>query len=187
MRPLLAALLLVTACDQGSGHLGGPALAVPDCLKVGEVTRFEPFTLDLEFLGVNAADGVAVMRMASASGRLDQSDHLAISLPHSTAALAGASTDTPHTLALGPAGDGGAELTLALLKRCRHHTASMVAVGSITFEHWGWRNGERVVGTMACDVIDRRTGDVLGVGLTGEFDFESLTGSPYTPFAPTDY
>ncbi|HRE90730.1 MAG TPA: hypothetical protein PK095_16510 [Myxococcota bacterium] len=181
------ALLVLTACDQGVGHLEGPSLEVPDCRKVGEITRFEPFQLELDFLGVNAADGVAVMRMASASGRLDMSDHLAISFSSSSNELAAASPDASRTFRLAPGAEGDAELTLALLDRCRYHTAAMVAVGEITFERWGWQNGERVRGTMAFDLIDRRTGAVLGEGLTGDFDFESLTGSPYTPFAPHRY
>lgn len=185
-RPLVTALLLA-ACDQGAGHLEGPALTVPDCRKVGEVTQFAPFELELDFMGVNAADGVAVMRMASASGRLDMSDHLAISFSSPSHELAAASPDASRTFRLAPGDEGDAELTLALLERCRHHTAAMVAVGEITFERWGWQNGERVRGTMAFDVIDRRTGAVLGTGLTGDFDFESLTGSPYTPFAPHRY
>lgn len=185
-RPLLAALVLA-ACDQGAGHLEGPALMVPDCRKVGEVTQFEPFALELDFMGVNAADGVAVMRMASASGRLDMSDHLAISFTSHSDELSAASPTDSRTFRLAPGDEGDAELTLALLARCRYHTAAMVAVGEITFERWGWQNGERVRGTMAFDIIDRRTGMLLGTGLTGDFDFESLTGSPYTPFAPHRY
>ena len=182
-----SALLLLAACDQGGGRLEGPALTVPDCRKVGEVTQFTPFELELEFMGVNAADGVAFMRMASASGRLDMSDHLAISFSSPSNELAAASPESSRTFRLAPGAEGDAELTLALLDRCRFHTAAMVAVGEITFERWGWQNGERVRGTMAFDIIDRRTGAVLGTDLTGDFDFESLTGSPYTPFAPHRY
>lgn len=191
MRYCLPALCLVvstsSACDQGSGFVSGPALTVPDCLKVGETTQFEPFELELQFLGVNEADGVAVMRMASASGRLDQADHLAIAFSAPADELSVASPKAKRTFTLAPGGEGDAELTMALLARCKHHTASMVAVGTITFDNWGWQNGERVSGTMSFDVLDRRSGATLGVGLTGEFDFESLTGSPYTPFAPRDY
>lgn len=185
--PTLALLLALAACDQGSGHLEGPGLAVPDCRRVGEITHLEPFELELDFMGVNEANGVAVMRMASASGRLDMSDHLAISFSSHSDELTAASPSASRTFRLAPGDEGEAELTLALLKRCVHHTAAMVAIGEITFERWGWHNGERVRGTMAFDVIDRRTGAVLGTGLTGEFDFESLTGTPYTPFAPHRY
>ena len=75
---LIVFALVATGCEQGAGYLSGPGLTVPDCRKVGEVTHFEPFELHLSFLGVNEANGVAVMRMATAAGRLDMADHLAI-------------------------------------------------------------------------------------------------------------
>lgn len=182
----LGLLWVLSGCDQGSGHLTGEHLEVLDCQRLSETTRFEPFSLELAFLGVNEARGAVIMRMAPSAGRIDRADQLGIAISESDE-LALASHEGPRTFELRPDGTGEAELTLALLGRCRFAAAPLVAVGAITFERWGWKNGERVRGTMAFDVADRRTGAIVGRGFVGEFDFESQTGQPYTPFAPRDF
>ena len=183
-----ASLVLAAAagCDQGHGSLAGDFLEVADCARLGEMTRIEPFELELQFLSVQAAGGVTVMRMSPKAARTDLADQLGLSITQD-AELKLASEDSQRTFELRADGTGDGELTLVLMERCRHPSASLVAQGTITFEAWGWKNGERVQGSMAFDVVDRRTGAIVGTNFVGDFDFESLTGSPYTPFAPIDY
>jgi hypothetical protein len=185
---LTASLVLATAagCDQGHGFLAGDFLEVADCARLGELTRIEPFELELQFLSVQAASGATVMRMSPHAARADLADQLGISITKD-AELKLATRASQRTFELRADGTGEAELTLALMDRCRHVNTPLVAVGTITFEAWGWKNGEPVRGSMAFDVVDRRTGALVGTNFVGDFDFESLTGSPYTPFAPIEY
>lgn len=185
---LTASLMLAIAsgCDQGHGSLAGDYLEVADCARPGEITRIEPFELDLQFLSVQAALGVTVMRMSPDAALADLADQVGISITKA-AELKLATEASQRTFELRADGTGEAELTLALMKRCRYASASLVAVGTITFKDWGWRGGQRVRGSMAFDLVDRRTGALVGTNFTGDFDFESKTGSPYTPFAPINY
>ncbi len=185
---LTASLVLATVagCDQGHGFLAGDFLEVADCERLGEMTRIEPFELELQFLSVQSASGATVMRMSPNAARTDLADQVGISISEA-AELKLATEASQRTFELRADGTGAAELTLALMDRCRHVSTPLVAVGTITFGAWGWKNGERVRGSMAFDVVDRRTGAVVGTNFAGDFDFESLTGSPYTPFAPIDY
>lgn len=187
MRSLVPALLtlpflLGSACDQGGGHLHGDWLEVIDCKALGETRRYEPFEMGLEFISVTEEHGRALIRMAPSAVGVEKDDQLVITLEQ-----APEGGNAPAGYPLTGAERGANDLTLALLGRCRYATQPLTAVGSITFDRYGWREGDRVRGEMAFDLVDRRSGEIVGEGFVGDFDFEVKTGTPYTAFAPKDY
>ena len=184
--PSLALAAGLLACDQGHGSLHGLWLEVEDCAHLGEPKRFEPFAMDLAFASVNEHLGAAVLRFSPSARLIGEADQVAIALSSAAELRQGTASD-PVTLTLQADGQGDADLTLSLLGRCKHVTGAFAAEGTVTFQDYGWKSGARVRGEMAFDLVDRRTGDTVGEGFVGDFDFESLTGSPYTAFTPRDY
>lgn len=178
---------LIGACDQGGGSLRGDWLDVADCKRIGETERYEPFTMDLDFASVTEQQGSALIRLSPSARGIELADQLAIALERAPDVREGARALGALTLTLEPDASGEADLGLILLGRCAHATQPLGARGTLTFFDYGWREGTRVRGEMAFDLYDRRTGELVGQGFTGEFDFETITGSPYTAFEPKDY
>lgn len=183
---LLTCLAALPACDQGHGALRGLWLDVADCKRLGETKRYEPFEMELSFASVNEHLGAAVLRFSPEARLIGEADQVVIALSAATEVRQQSLTDQV-TLSLRGDGQGEADLTLSLLGRCQHMTGALAAEGTLTFYDYGWKSGARVSGEMAFDLVDRRTGQTVGEGFVGEFDFESLTGSPYTAFTPKDY
>lgn len=193
MRALVpvALSLLSLACDQGGGALHGDWLVANDCKVFGEVARFEPFDMDLSFASVTEQQGTTLLRFSPSARQIHLSDQLVITVDEtrrSGLALVGTSSGAPEvTLALAPDGGGEADATVLLVGRCKHPTQAVGARGTVTFYDYGWRNGERVRGAVAFDLVDRRTGELVGEHFVGDFDFDTKTGSPHTAFSPRDY
>lgn len=183
---LLVLIGALAGCDQGHGSLRGLWLEVADCKRLGETKHFEPFTMELTFASVNEHLGAAVLRFSPEARLIGEADQIVIALSSATEVRQQSLSDTV-TLTLRGDGQGDADLTLSLLGRCAHMTGALAAEGTLTFQDYGWRSGARVRGEMAFDLVDRRTGEIVGEGFVGDFDFEAVTGSPYTAFTPKDY
>jgi len=188
---LLAASLAcgstLAACEQGQGGLRGDWLEVDDCKRIGSSQRYEPFNLSFDFAGISENLGTALIRMSNSARLIGQTDQVIISLDATEPVDAGLAAGGVFTLTLRPDGQGDADLSLSLLGRCKHATQAFAADGTLTFYDYGWKRGARMRGEMAFDLVDRRSGAVVGEHFVGDFDFESHTGSPWTAFSPRDY
>jgi hypothetical protein len=183
----LVAAPLLAACDQGGGSLRGQWLLASDCKRIGQAQRYEPFEMDLAFASVTEQQGAALIRLSPSARRIELSDQIAIALERAPAVREEARSLGAMVLTLEPDASGDADLGLILLGRCAHATQPIGAKGTLTFFDYGWRQGSRLRGEMAFDLFDRRSGELVGEGFVGEFDFETITGLPYTAFEPKDY
>jgi len=177
----------VAACDQGAGGLRGAWLQADDCKRIGESTRYEPFDMPLEFASITQRLDTALIRMSPSSRLIGKGDQVAVTVNAVEPVNEGIAGGGSFVLRLAADGSGDAHLTLTLLGRCTHAAQALAAEGTLTLYEYGWQRGARVRGEMAFDLVDRRSGAVVGEGFVGEFDFESLTGSPWTAFSPHDY
>ena len=182
--PLVA---MSTACDQGGGSLRGDWLEAADCKHIGDTKRFEPFELSLEFANITEKLDTALIRMSPSARLIDQADQLIIAVDRTDPVNEGLAANGAFTLKLKGDGSGDADLTLGLLGRCTHASQALAAEGTLTLYDYGWKQGERMRGEMAFDLVDRRTGAIVGANFVGDFDFESLTSSSLTAFSPRDY
>lgn len=186
--------LALTACDQGNGIVRGAALDVPGCKTAGETHRFEPFTMTLNLFTVAEHGNLGTVRIGQKAGRIHEIDQVGISL-WDVGALKEGIKAGPVTLTLHPGtADGeaaaytdGATLAFTLMGKCPHAGAALGTTGTLTFERYSAKDAARVEGTFLVDVIDRRSGAVLGTGLAGEFGFDVETASPATAFQPENF
>lgn len=188
----LGALLLVAACDQGSGHLEGAWLVVPDCGGSGRAQRFEPFARELGVMGASEEDGALTLRFAPVGAGWASSDQLVVVLEAAETARAEIAREGEVRWPIAEA-DGRLPISpevaasVALLSTCPRLTAGLAASsGAATFTSLGRRDGERVRGTLSFDVVDRRTGELLGEDFRADFDFEIAVGQPYRSFSPRE-
>jgi len=191
-------LVLLSACADGEGTLEGPSLVVPDCKVQGKDFVFEPFRMSLASISVHEADDVATIRLGSRPGGLTEVDQIGLVLydvPALRARLA-AEGEVPVELVVGQDEQGIFTLggrttglmTVALLESCTHTTAALGGVGRFFVTAYGGaRNGDAIAGRLEIDLVDRRTGRLLGQGLRGDIDFVVDTSAPYAAFAPKDY
>ncbi|MFO0749177.1 MAG: hypothetical protein U1F43_26465 [Myxococcota bacterium] len=182
------------ACgDIGSGSVTGAALEVSDCGGPGQSKRFEPFALTLDFASVNEQHGAATVRMAPRANRLVALDQVGIAIYDLVSLRAALEADGSATLPVASTAEGvpadlhGASISLTLLGSCNDASAALGSVGSLVITAFGKHEGDPVTGSFDVDIIDRRTGEVVGPGMHGEFDFEIATGTPYTAFSPKDF
>lgn len=194
----LLATIACAACADGEGFIEGARLEVPDCKVVGRSFTFEPFRMELASIAVQESDDVATLRIGSRAGSFTEMDQLGIVLYDVDAVRTriAAQGEAVVDLVLGQDEHGmfTAEsrqtglMTLALLDSCRHTTAVIAGVGRfVVTAYSGAKNGDLVAGRLEVDLIDRRTGLVLGAGMRGELDFVVDTSAPNAAFAPRDY
>lgn len=182
--------LLGAACDQGSGFVRGDRLTVESCRGVGVDRTFEPFTMGLAFMGAEREDGVVMIRLAPEGGQPHELDQLVITVEGYEAlraeiAEAGAATRPLLALATASPGREQVEAGLVLLQRCSTTLAPLRAIGGeVTFSHLGATRGERVAGSMRFELMDDRSGEIVGFGFVAEFDFEVAIGQPSRTFSP---
>ena len=186
----LGALLLVAACDQGGGLLEGAWLVAPDCGGSGRAQRFEPFARELEVMGASEEDGALTLRFAPAGAGWASSDQLVVVLEAAETARAQIAEDGEARWPIEEA-DGQVptapevRASVALLSTCPRITAGLAASGgAATFTSLGRHKGERVRGTLSFDVVDGRTGELLGEDFRADFDFEIALGQPHRTFSP---
>ncbi|PIE19697.1 MAG: hypothetical protein CSA66_02180 [Proteobacteria bacterium] len=177
--------LAAPACDQGAASLQAPTLFVSDCYGVDRHATFEPFVLRVRVLSAMRDEDVVTYRLVGDFGTFDEHDQLSLSVPRYPL-IVDQISDGPVTRPVG-SGEGQVGVGLALLERCDLVTAPLVGVaGEVTFEAVGTRNGQRVKGSLWVDLADVRTGEVVGAGLAGDFDFVVETGMPYTSYTPRE-
>ncbi|MEL6181286.1 MAG: hypothetical protein AAFS10_20180 [Myxococcota bacterium] len=76
-----------------------------------------------------------------------------------------------------------ARALMGFYKTCPQSEVTPEMIGTIRFTRYGEEPNDQVSGTVdAPTVIDARTGDILGLNMTGEFDFVIQFGRPYTNF-----
>lgn len=184
------------ACDQGEGAVIGDSLFVADCKGISQDRLFEPFSMSIEKLGFNEDRGVVSIRLSSSFQPLDRSDVLAIALADAAALrdeIATSGSATRQFINPGAVGTvlpepgAAARAGLILLERCTFMPQSLVAGdGTITLTALGRDRGDVIKGQMTFEVVDRRSGDVVGRGFAADFDFEIDTGTPYTSYTPDE-
>ena len=188
----LAAIALTLAlgsttagCDQGDGVITGDTLAVANCHGIHRDETWAPFRMDLVFMGIEAHKDAVLVRLATSDDRVDTTDSFGFLVPSAREVEDAIAASGEATLAFDPVHVRG---SLTLLSRCDVTTPALVATnGHVTLTRFGTRKGDRLAGTLAFDVVDERTGEVVGTGFAGEFDFDVLHGLPYSPFAQRDY
>jgi len=191
VRLTLSMTLALAACDQGNGLVSGATLDVPDCKKVGEITHFEPFRMTLNLLNVAEHQNAASLRFGSKAGRIHTIDQIGVDL-FDVATLKQGLKAGDVTLTLHPGLYGGepvnytdgALMAFGLFGKCPNPTAALGALGTLTFHRYSAVDAARVEGTFLVDIIDRRSGEVLGRDIAGDFDFEVETATPATPYQP---
>lgn len=191
-RPRVAALLCALAaavaltgsagCDQGSGYVHGDLLVVSGC-EVADVPRtFLPFEMSLLFLGQMRHEEWVLMRASSSAMLQGDADEIMIELGEvieiQQTLQAGLG---PVVLDVGPEAPVG--IGLALNRRCEVVVDALVGVnGTVTFEHLGTRAGDRVAASFEMDMMDLRTGQIVGYGFRGQLDFSVEVNLPYQNF-----
>ncbi len=185
--PLFVLVAPLVACEQGGGRLRGSYLEVPDCGGLFRPTRFEPFELDLEHMGVTVEGDAAIVHMSPSAKEIDEADQIAISFEGVRDLESQLRDGNEVTLALSADGTGEANLSFVLLGRCGLATTPITATGSIKFSRFGQVTGEFVTGTMTFDAYDRRTGRLLGESFVGDFDFRAGKYSPFIFYSKPDF
>ena len=180
---------VLTACrsESGNGEVTG-FLTVPGCLvapagaeactggETDDPAVCNSFDLDPGFFTLEREGDQAILRLQSGGGDFAQEDGLLLHL--ADVSLVRGRLGQP--MAVGP--EEPLRAALALFERCPGATESFELRGSITFEDFGVRKGDRVAGTLnELLVRDGRTGALLG-RLHGNFDFTVRRGPPYRRF-----
>ena len=187
MLRLLPLVFCVAACDQGAGSLRADWLQLDDCKARGESKRFEPFTMDLAYATVESRLGVGLVRMSPSGREIALADQVIVTLDATLDPQADIAASGSARYELTGDGQGEADLSLALMSRCAHVTQPLSARGTVTFYEYGWKTKSRIRGEMKFDLVDRRTGEVVGANFIGDFDFDGLTTSPLASYSPEDY
>lgn len=178
-------------CDTGGGFVRGDLLVVEGCRGDGRDRTFEPFDMELTFMGAERAGDVVLVRLAPEAGQPQELDQLVIVVDGYEAARAGIAeggevTMPLRALATASPGEEQVEVGLVLLQRCSTSLAPLrAASGEVTFVRLGATRGERVVGSMRFELMDDRSGEIVGHGFVAEFDFEVAIGQPSRLFSPS--
>lgn len=191
LRPIFALALALAlaaplaACEQGSGVITGDTLTVAGCHGVHRDETWTPFRMDLVFLGLEDQKDAVIVRLSSSDARVGTTDSFAFLLPSARDAREGLAAHGTLTLPFDPV---HVRASLTLLDRCAITTPALIASGgAVTLTRFGTKKGDRVTGTLAFDLVDERTGELVGTGFRGDFDFDVIHGLPHTPFSARDY
>ena len=172
--------LLIGGCsDNDVGVLTGEQLVVRGCDGAGDAL-FQPYGMDGTFFGLEALGDIAFIRMQNSGKGLLVSDAMVLEVndSHFVRNRLGQEIpiDSPKIRA-----------TLHMLGSCPDTTQAMTANGgTITFGHYDSQAGGRVSATFNFDLLDDRTGEVVGIDFHGSFDFIVKKGQPYQPFVQVD-
>jgi hypothetical protein len=187
---LAAAALLAGCAQEVGGVFVGSSLEVPDCRRLGELYRIEPFEMALRHVAVHHEDTGATIRLSGSAAELWRIDQLVFTIPSALTPLDAAATPGPLRLVLDAAREGSpgqSRLNILLMDTCSNRSAALVGRGVVELDAWGSEDGDRVTGRIAVDVVDPRSDVVRGVGFTGEFDLVVDRGSPFNAFAPREF
>ncbi|MCB9730393.1 MAG: hypothetical protein H6744_03680 [Deltaproteobacteria bacterium] len=182
--PLLvcAVALLLGACNQGSGFVGGARLELSSCDELEEPRVFEPFELPLTFLGLQRQQDRVLLRFSPNHRLVSAADQLVITLPHVDDVQQAIRADGEAVLPLGD--PDGAALGVSLHETCDWFIEALTATtGEVRFTHLGTTKGDPVTGSVTFDLVDMRSGRVAGTGFSGTFDFDVIVGIPAQLFS----
>lgn len=179
----LAAAGLV-GCEQGKGFVHGDRLAVGSCREPDLPRVFEPFDMDLAFLGAVAGrqvgEDIVLFRASPSSATIPDADQFTFVLADFDQATAAIDAAGEAVLRVE---DGDLTLGLTLLGTCPKATEAIVAdTGEARFTSLGKRRGDRVVGVLEFHLVDQRTGDEVGTGFSAALDFDIESALPYQLF-----
>jgi len=175
---VLAILLALTGCEQGTGFVHGERLEIDDC---GDSVSWEPFDMSLEFLGVVRATDVVMLRASATSQWPDRTDSLLVQVAshenvREQLAELGAATLEVNA--------GDVAIGLSLMGRCPDSVTPLVAMnGTVVFSELGTVGGDQVTGTLTFDLFDQRSGELVGVDFEAALDFEVMSGTPFELFS----
>lgn len=172
--------LLIWGCsDHDAGTLIGEQLVVRGCDGAGDAL-FQPYGMDANFFGLQALDGIAFIRMQSTGKGLLVSDAMVLEVNDSGFVRNRIGQEIPID-------SPKIRATLHMLGSCPDTTQAMTAHGgTISFGHYDSQAGGRVSATFKFDLLDDRTGEVVGIDFQGSFDFIVKKGQPYQPFVQVD-
>jgi hypothetical protein len=171
---LVTASVACTTNDTGS--LEGEYLIVREC-KGGVDVEFEPYTLDANFFGVEKLGNALFIRMQNGGKPLHRVDALVVNI-----------VDTRWLAArIGvwlPLDNPNVQVTLHVLGQCPDTTQAMSAHGGeIRFSDFGDDVGDQVTGEFRFDLLDDRSGDLVGIHFAGVFEFVIRAGPPHQSFS----
>ncbi len=195
----LATLATGAGCGpNGEGRLEGQRLTVTACNIAGPRV-FEPFGMALTFMAVERDGDVALLRFAPRVRLSPPTDQIAVTVvgvealqealardgvaeipiveaaPWASAGVGGAAADAAHPAI--------ARVSLALPDTCpEDHTPRVAREGRARFTSFGTNRDQRIAGTLSFELVDLRSGEVVGEGFEGRFDFRVQLGSPYQQF-----
>jgi hypothetical protein len=177
MLPIVAALSL-GCTDVGKGELDGEFLFVDECVNGTDAT-FAPFSLNLDFFALEQLGSASFIRMQHGGQPLHRTDALVVYVDDAIY--------VQHRLGQPiPVDNPQVRITLHVMGSCPDTTQSMSAhKGYITFDKFGMTAGAKVKTRFHFDLIDDRTGELVGYNFSGKADFEVRVGQPYTHFSST--
>jgi hypothetical protein len=174
---------LAACADQGSGVVFGPRLELASCEELDDRRVFEPFRLELDFLGTERDYDVVVLELAPRGQLWPSPDTLAITVEDVDQVQAEIAELGQATRFLGD----GVRVGLALMRTCPRSTDALVGTGgSATFFALGYHRGDRVKADLAFDLLEVRSTAVVGSGFQATIDFEVDLGSPQQQFIDPD-
>ena len=180
----VVALITLYACsEQDSGELTGDFLVVKACrggkdfVFDGEGEDDAGYVMDGEFFALQQQGEVAFIRMQPGGKHLDRTDALIVQVNDIDFVRQRLNQpvffDNPQVRA-----------SLHLLGSCPDTSqATTAANGYIEFTTFGVERDDRVAAELEFDLHDERTGEVVGLGFEGSFDFTVKVGQPYQPFS----
>jgi len=174
----LLALGVVAGCDQGGGFVHGEHLALDDC---GDRQSWDPFDMPLTFLGVIRAEEVVMLRASTTSQWADNTDSLLIHIASHAQVQARLAEGGSATLDVAA---GDVSVGLSLMGQCPQSRTPLVAQGgTVTLSSFGTVVGDQITADLVFDLLDQRTGEVVGQGFEGSLDFEVSAGTPFELFS----
>ncbi len=176
-----AACLMIAGCEQGSGRVWGTGLTVQHCDGLGQPETWQDFDLTLRFMAFELELDVLTLRFAPVFHESHRTDQLGITISD-VSRYAPADRSEPFTTPV--EFDSDIRAGLVLFARCPRFADNLMATnGTVTFEQFLLYDGGHIRGTMAFDVLNTRTGEIVGTDFGAEFDFDVNQGTPYSPFS----
>lgn len=172
--PVLAALAaLASGCgytvDQ-EGELKAAGFNIEGC------ALDSPYELQLDFVGFDDCDDILYLRIQKGGRHLSDSDGVEIQI-HKLAEVQDLLESGPATLELG---GENVRVTVYFNKTCPESFVPLEAgSGTLTIDTMSLGSGGRLVLGAQFDLVDLRTGEVVGNDVTLSVEAELSTSSPY--------